>query len=192
MLRITATWGEKSLIPWSWKLLSSSSRKSYSLSFSATDTSGVPMFPPVKTLRPLRPSISDRRDVVVVFPFVPVMPITGFDRKFHASSISLITVFPASRASLISGRSNLTPGLSTIVSAHSNNSGAWVPQRISRPPAASSPTAGPRSPVSLESVALTGIPLERRNLEVSTPVIPRPTTKNLFSPNFIRSPYLQT
>ena len=49
------------------------------------------MFPPTKVLNPFAFKISPVMVVVVVFPFVPVMAISGAVINRHANSISLIT-----------------------------------------------------------------------------------------------------
>ncbi len=81
------------LMNFSWKLDISSTAKSSAFPESTSSTSGLPMFPPTMTAplpRRLQASSSIRPTsvVVVVFPELPVMPITGHSASSMVSSIS--------------------------------------------------------------------------------------------------------
>ncbi len=74
--------------------------------------------------------------VVVVLPFVPVIPMTGFARNRAANSTSLQTGTPRARASRTTGLSLGTPGLLTSRSAAAGSL-ASVPATTSTPAASS-------------------------------------------------------
>ena len=103
----------------SWKLLVSSTIKSYSSALSATLINGVPMLPPVNILKPLFSSILEIMVVVVVFPFEPVIAMTGTLINSVANSISLTIFLPSFSAFERKGVLILTPGLIIRTSAHS-------------------------------------------------------------------------
>ncbi len=68
-------------------------------------------------------------DVVVVFPFEPVMATSFPRRNRQASSISLHTGIPRARASSSAGRFAGTPGLTTIKSCSRNISASVRAER---------------------------------------------------------------
>src|SRR6266404_3385708 len=65
------------------------------------------------------------REVVVVLPFEPVIPIMRPFRKRSASSISLQIVTPLARAACSNGASAGTPGLGIIKSCSKNVFSMW-------------------------------------------------------------------
>ena len=73
----------------SWKLESSRTTTSSGRSRSSSWMTGVPMFPPTMTRRVPRASTRSTSVVVVVFPFVPVIPtiVAGQSRKKRAISV---------------------------------------------------------------------------------------------------------
>src|SRR5215469_13867822 len=116
------------------------------------------------------------KEVVVVFPFDPVIPMIRPLRKRLASSISLQTVTPFERADCNSGESAGTPGLGMIKSAPCTNSWRWPPSSRATPTFRNSATAAPSSLSERASVAATRAPRAAQNNAVDTPVLARPTT----------------
>ena len=68
-------------------------------SLSAIDENATPILPTALELTCAHFKMWSMRVTVVVFPFVPVTAICSPTQKDDASSISLTTVFPSSRAS---------------------------------------------------------------------------------------------
>ena len=108
-----------------------------------TDERGVPTFPATSTSRPAARKIAPSSSTVVVFPFVPVTPITRVPSPSCRQPISTSdhTGTPHSRAASTSGASPGTPGLLTRRSTPSRRSRSY-----SFPSSASTSTAwSPRS-----------------------------------------------
>ena len=74
------------------------------------------MFPPKKQLYPAFFSIAYIIEVVVVFPSVPVIPITLQGANFKTISISDVSIAPCSTAFSISGLLGIQLGDLNIIS----------------------------------------------------------------------------
>ena len=85
-----------------------------SLVRSTHEIKGVPIFPARIVEKPAFFKMCSIKEVVVVFPFEPVIPIRHPFRKRSASSTSLQMVTPLARAACSRGASAGTPGLGTI------------------------------------------------------------------------------
>ena len=92
-----------------------------------SDVNGRPMFPATSAFHPAASSTAPSNAVVVVFPFVPVTPISGFDRRRAPSSISEIAGMPRARAAATGGASAGTPGLFTTRPTPSRRWSAQAP-----------------------------------------------------------------
>ena len=90
-------------IPINWKLLNSSTIISSGfISFNLVNN-GIPIFPPKCTVYPASFKIWYVNVVVVVFPSLPVMPITLQGAIFISCSISVVTIAPLFFSSTSSG-----------------------------------------------------------------------------------------
>src|SRR5260370_15991653 len=81
---------------------------------------GVPIFPARIVEKPAFFKMCSIKEVVVVFPFEPVIPIKRPSRKRSASSTSLQMVTPFARAACSTGASAGTPGLGTRSEEHTS------------------------------------------------------------------------
>src|SRR5262249_25473974 len=93
--------------------------------------SGVPRLPPVKVRRPARSKARPTRVVVVLLPLVPVTARIGHPSRRQATSISLQTVTPRSRAAVSSRALEGTPGLGTTRSIPASSGSPSSPRRSS-------------------------------------------------------------
>src|SRR5712692_7854095 len=137
---------------------------------------GVPIFPARTVEKPAFFKICSIREVVVVFPFEPVIPIKRPCRKRSASSTSLQMVTPFARASCNNGASAGTPGLGTIKSCSRNVISRWPPSSRFTPAVRSGAIISPISFSVRASVAVTFAPRVAQNSAVATPVLASPTT----------------
>ena len=117
------------------------------------------------------------RVVTVVFPFVPVMAMTGTRRNRKASSISLTTGMPRFSASRSSGLKGGTPGEGTMRSMPSTIAGSAPPVRMRSERPARAPRASCSSVCGFSSVTVTTAPLAAAKRAVAIPVLPRPMTR---------------
>src|SRR5687767_6603853 len=131
------------------------------------------MLPPTSTSVPAAASIRPTSVVVVDFPFVPVIAITGPFSQRHASSSSPIVSTPARRASSNTGCSNATPGLVTIRSAPASVAGRCPPSSSSTP---ASRNRGASSNDARVSVSITRAPLLASSFAAAMPLRAAPTT----------------
>ena len=115
-------------------------------------------------------------DVVVVFPFDPVIPIRRPFRKRLASSTSLQIVTPFARADWRRGASAGTPGLGIIKSAPRMSSCRWPPNSRPTPAFRRGAIESPSSFSDRASVAVTRAPRAAQNNAVASPDLARPTT----------------
>ena len=115
-------------------------------------------------------------DVVVVFPFDPVMPISIPCRNRYASSISLQTATLRFRAANSSGASAGTPGLGTIKSCSAMRLSPSPPNSSFTPAARNLSATPPTCASGRDSVAVTRAPRAAQNNAVATPVRARPIT----------------
>ncbi len=104
----------------SWKLLASTTVKPVSLETSTREINGVPMFPATCTGKPAVSRMCPTSDVEVVLPLDPVMHSRRPRKNRPASSISLHTGIPTTRAAASAGIISGTPGLGTIKSCSIN------------------------------------------------------------------------
>ena len=119
-----------------WRSSTSSSWKddsSHTIQLSAgteptSEVRGRPMLPATSTGVPAARNIAPRSSDVVVFPFVPVTPSTGFGSSRAPSSISLQTGMARVRAPATSRVSPGTPGLFTSRSVPCSNVSSSSPR----------------------------------------------------------------
>src|SRR4029077_4228260 len=147
-----------------------------SLVCSTRAISGVPIFPARIVEKPAFFKMCSTKDVVVVFPFEPVMPIKSPCRKRSASSTSLQMVTPFARAACSRGASAGTPGLGIIRSCSRNVFSRWPPSSRCAPAVRSGAIASPISFSGRASVAVTFAPRAAQKSAVATPVLASPTT----------------
>src|SRR6056297_2458015 len=174
MLRSAAVWGLKVWARSSWKDDISATTTSLGLSCMRYSTSGVPMFPPMKQEMPEASSMAVVSSVVVVFPLVAVIAITGVVLYWAKISSSPLTGTPLSRADLMYGMFKGIPGLGMITDALSNISWSWLPIITGIPSffnAAASLLFVPSM-----SVAATPCPRDFKNRAMESPQAPKPTT----------------
>ena len=145
-LSSTPTSQRKRSTPSSWKLESSHTIVRPGSMRPANDDSAVPTLPALTLGTPPRSSMAAVSSVVVVLPFVPVMPTIGLrsSSRRYASSTSAHTGIPAERAARTIAASSGTPGLLTSRSAPASSSGSSRPSTASTP-AGASPASGRRS-----------------------------------------------
>src|SRR5262245_52240253 len=173
MFRMPATRGRKRSTHSSWN--DETSVTATSGGSAAARTSGVPRLPPVKTRRPPAASARPTSVVVVLLPFVPVMPITGQSSSRNASSTSAHTGSPRRTASRRRGAPRGTPGLGTTRSTSSRRAGVSAPSRSSTP--GSDDESTPRADASWASAARTVQPRDRSTRATAWPVRRRPSTR---------------
>src|SRR6266852_6545360 len=137
---------------------------------------GVPIFPARIVENPALFKMCSIKEVVVVFPFEPVIPIKRPRRNRSASSTSLQMVTPFARAACSKGASAGTPGLGTIKSCSRNVFSRWPPNSSFTPPAWSGTIASPISFSDRVSVAVTFALRAAQKIAVATPVLASPTT----------------
>src|SRR5713101_613244 len=137
---------------------------------------GVPIFPARIVEKPAFFKICSIREVVVVFPFEPVIPIKSPCRKRSASSTSLQMVTPSAHAACSNGASAGTPGLGTIKSCSRNVFSRWPPSSRLTPALRSGAIAWPISFSVRASVAVTFEARAAQKSAVATPVLASPTT----------------
>ena len=106
---------------------------------------GVPIFPARIVENPAFFKMCSIKEVVVVFPFEPVIPIKRPLKNRSASSTSLQMVTPFARAACSKGASAGTPGLGTIRSCSRNVFSRWPPNSSFTPAARSGAIASPIS-----------------------------------------------
>src|SRR6267378_2668829 len=147
-----------------------------SLVCSTREIKGVPIFPARIVEKLAFFKMYSIKEVVVVFPFEPVIPIRRPRRKRSASSTSLQIVTPLARAACSKGASAGTPGLGTIRSCSRNESSRWPPSSRRKPAVRSGAIASPISFSVRASVAVTWAPRAAQNSAVATPVLASPTT----------------
>src|SRR5229473_5093771 len=148
----------------------------FSLVCSTRAIKGVPMLPARIVEKPAFLKMCSIKEVVVVLPFDPVIPIKRPCRKRSANSTSLQMVTPAARAACSKGASAGTPGLGTIRSCSRNVSSRWPPSSNLTPAARSVAIASPISFSVRASVAVTFAPRAAQKSAVATPVLASPTT----------------
>ena len=172
--------GRKLSIVSSWKLLISATVTVESVEFSTSASSGVPMLPPTITGMFAVFKMCATSEVVVVFPFDPVIATSFPRRNLQASSISLHTGILRARASTSAGRFAGTPGLSTIKSCCRKLSGACPPSSSFTPAARSLAAVSASSDSRRSSIAVTVAPYPALKSAVTIPVRPSPTTSTRF------------
>src|SRR3989454_3422836 len=137
---------------------------------------GSPMFPQAVALRPACASRCAVRAVVVLFPFVPVMPIRIPCRNHEASSTSPTTRTPLRLASAIASMVSGTPGLTATRSAEVKLDTSCPPSPSRAPPRPRAPTSAPRVSSGLRSVRTTAAWRDTRKRAIATPLFEAPTT----------------
>src|SRR6266481_3990673 len=147
-----------------------------SLVCSTREIKGVPIFPARIVEKPAFFKMCSIKEVVVVFPFEPVIPIKRPSRKRSDSSISLQMVTPLARAACSKGASAGTPGLGTIRSCSKNEFSRWPPSSRLTPAVRSGAIASPISLSVRASVAVTFAPRAAQKSAVARPVLASPTT----------------
>src|SRR6266849_3853958 len=138
--------------------------------------SGVPIFPARIVEKPAFFKMCSIKEVVIVFPFEPVIPIKRPFRKRSASSTSLQIVTPFSLAACSKGASAGTPGLGIIRSCSRSVSPRWPPSSSLTPEARSGAIASLISFSVRASVAVTFAPRAAQKSAVATPVLASPMT----------------
>src|SRR5438132_3137354 len=131
----------------SWKLDSSHTTQASEASVPSNPVSGRPTFPATATGSPAARNTAPSSSLVVVLPFVPVTPSSGFRNRRKPSSTSLQIGTRRARAAAGSGESPGTPGLLTSRSTSSSNCSSSVPRWTSTPASSSLPASrsGPRA-----------------------------------------------
>src|SRR6266478_6125221 len=147
-----------------------------SLVCSTREIKGVPIFPARMVEKPAPFKMCSIKEVVVVFPFEPVIPIKRPSRKRPASSTSLQIVTPFARAACSKGASAGTPGLGTMRSCSRNAFSRWPPSSRLTPAVRSGAIASPISFSVRASAAVTFAPRAAQKSAVGTPVLASPTT----------------
>src|SRR5229473_8086904 len=147
-----------------------------SLVCSTREIKAVPIFPARIVEKPAFFKMCSIKEVVVVFPFEPVIPIKRPSRKRSASSTSLQMVTPFARAACSKGASAGTPGLGTIRSCSKNEFPRWPPSSRLTPAVRSGAIASPISFSVRASVAVTMAPRAAQKSAVAAPVLASPTT----------------
>src|SRR6266566_6541796 len=147
-----------------------------SLVCSTREIKGVPIFPARMVEKPAPFKMCSIKEVVVVFPFEPVIPIKRPSRKRPASSTSLQIVTPSARAACSKEASAGTPGLGTMRSCSRNAFPRWPPSSRLTPAVRSGAIASPISFSVRASVAVTFAPRAAQKSAVATPVLANPTT----------------
>src|SRR6266478_1318979 len=147
-----------------------------SLVRSTREIKGVPIFPARIVEKPAFFKMCSIKEVVVVFPFEPVIPIKRPSRKRSDSSISLQMVTPLARAACSKGASAGTPGLGTIRSCSKNEFSRLPPNSRLTPAVRRGAIASPISFSVRVSVAVTLAPRAAQKSAVATPVLASPTT----------------
>src|SRR5216684_5866053 len=147
-----------------------------SLVYSTRAIRGVPIFPARIVENPAFFKMCSIKEVVVVFPFDPVIPIKRPRRKRSASSTSLQMVTPFARAACSKRASAGTPGLGTIRSCSRNVFSLWPPNSSFTPAVRRGAMASPISFSARASVAVTFAPRAAQKSAVATPVLASPTT----------------
>ncbi len=117
----------------SWKLEISATTQCFRESPPTTSERAVPILPATTASLPARSIINPIRVVVVLFPLVPVTAMKGASVARKASSTSLQIRTPWDRAFWRRGRSESTPGLTTIRSACRKVSGRCCPSSTFTP-----------------------------------------------------------
>ena len=85
------------------------------------------MLPPVQTRRPAARSMAATREVVVVLPALPVMPMTCAGQRSRNSWASLASGMPRSRAARTMGAVSGTPPERQTRSVVSSSCRGWSP-----------------------------------------------------------------
>ena len=117
----------------SWNELTSTVSTSRSCCSSATSQSGLPMLPQAIVRCPHAFNICASNSVVVVFPFVPVMAMTGtFTDRQPNSSSPIVSIFRDEKF-VASGEIGSMPGLKTTKSYDAESRPAAGPERTSTP-----------------------------------------------------------
>src|SRR5215467_10400343 len=147
-----------------------------SLLCSTQEINGVPIFPARIVAKSALLKMCSINEVVVVFPFDPVMPIKRPFKNRAASSISLQMVTPPARAVCRMGASAGTPGLGMTKSVSSSSSSLWPASWRETPAARSGAMELPNSVSARVSVAVTRAPRAAQKIAVATPVLDSPTT----------------
>src|SRR5713101_2680076 len=137
---------------------------------------GVPIFPARIVEKPAFFKMCSIKEVVVVFPFEPVIPIKRPCRNRSASSTSLQMVTALARAACSKGASAGTPGLGIIRSCSRNVFSPWPPSSSLTPEVRSGAIASPSSFSVRASVAVTFALRAAQKSAVATPVLASPTT----------------
>jgi len=132
MFKIALTCGWKSTAVSNWKLEISATVTVASVVSAATLVYGIPIFPTTLTSSKYACIISPSNEVVVVFPFVPVIARSLPFAKWYASSISPQTGIPCPLIVTITGRSVGTPGLNTASPVSAKISIGRSPKMISQ------------------------------------------------------------
>ena len=164
-------------MPQSWKLDSSATMVSSLPAFWATWLTGMPMFPASNAWwGHCWFNINPMSVVVVVLPFVPVMPIHSASDTWKASSGSVIIGRPNSCARWTIGLLYGIPGFLTINSkCSSNNSTGWRPV-ITRIPSANNSWASLLSSNCFLSLTVTKAPNLCSKRAALTPLFASPNT----------------
>src|SRR2546426_911679 len=137
---------------------------------------GSPMLPQAVARRPACASRCAVSAVVVLFPFVPVMPIRIPCRNHEASSTSATTRTPLSLASAIGSMVSGTPGLTATRSAEVKLVTSCPPSSSLAPARPRVPTSAPRFSSGLRSVRTTDAWRDTRKRAIATPLFDAPTT----------------
>src|SRR5882672_85421 len=138
---------------------------------------GVPRLPQASASSPPAVKSSQVKVVVVLLPFVPVIPMMLPFRNRDANSISPQTVTPAFRAARMGGMSSGTPGLTRTLSAEVQEA-SWSPPSSSRALRRPSSATCAERPSVRASLRTTSPPRASRKRVSATPLRPAPTTTN--------------
>ena len=161
----------------SWNELTSTVSTSYLIFSRATSESGFPMLPQAIVFWPQWFSIWASISVVVVFPLVPVIAITGVWHDCHPSSSSPIMSVPRDQKFRPSAEAGSIPGLATTRSNLSELRSASGPQTTRIPWAARLSRVDRNS---LSSCALSSTvtlaPSDCRRSAAAAPLKPAPRT----------------
>ena len=153
----------------------------------ATPHATVPIFPAINGFFAPCSSISKINVVVVVLPFVPVIPINGASLTKYASSISVITGRPRRIASAIIGLLYGIPGFFTTNSKPSSNkSSGWRPQ-ITVMPFVNNACASGLASKGLASFTVTNAPSSCKTSAAATPLFANPKTNTFLCCNAVYS-----
>src|SRR5579864_7063779 len=168
----------------SWKLDSSQTTHVPGSMQSAISLNGTCSLPASTASTPAAANIAPSSRTVVVFPFVPVTPSTGFPgRSRQPSSISLHTGMACARAAATTGERSGTPGLFTTSSTPDSTDSSSVPRRISTPV----PASLPGSASGERSLTTTSTPRAARASAAASPLTASPSTSARRGSSFIRA-----